>query len=77
MTCSAKARPTPRPWAIGLTMKLAVATCAPRPGRFGPHVAEPRTAAAGSSTSSTATTVWLGSDGIQSARPSSSVIGSG
>ena len=44
--------------------------------RFGPQVAEPSTAVAGSP-SSTATTVWPGSACIQSARASSSAIGSG
>ena len=47
--------------AAGSTMKLAVAMCAPRPGRFGPILAEPRIRPA----SSTATTTWPGGGSIQ------------
>jgi len=50
-----RARPTPRPWASGATMKLAVPMCAPRPSRFGPMVAVPST-----TPSVSATTVDLG-----------------
>ena len=42
----------PRPEAAGATMKLPVAMCEPRPGRFGPMVAVPTT-----SPSSSATTI--------------------
>jgi len=37
----------PRPAWVGSTMKLAVATCEPRPARFEPILAEPRMAALG------------------------------
>src|SRR5215211_8845924 len=40
---SPSARPTPRPRALLATMKLAVETCEPGPGRFGPMCAVPST----------------------------------
>jgi hypothetical protein len=55
--------PTPRPRAPAATMKLAVATCDPGPGRFGPILAVPRTRA-----SSTATTVSPGGASTHKAR---------
>src|SRR3954468_9843546 len=54
---SPSARPTPRPRAAAATMKLAVATCDPGPGRFGPIFAVPSTR-----DPSQATTVWPGGD---------------
>jgi len=53
-------------------MKLAVATCAPRPGRFGPIFAEP-----GISIPSTATTVRPGAVAIHNGRAASSDSPSG
>lgn len=47
-------------------MKLAVATCDPRPGRLGPIFAVPSTAAP-----STETTVWAGGGSTQVRRASS------
>src|SRR5215213_4402489 len=38
---SPSARPTPRPRVLLATMKLAVETCEPRPGRLGPIFAVP------------------------------------
>ncbi len=49
-------------------MKDAVATCAPRPGRFGPTLADPSTTP---SAASTATTVSPGGASTQRARASS------
>ena len=53
-------------------MKLAVATCEPRPGRLGPDFAEPRIVAP-----SVATNVADGGCSIQSWRASSGPIGQG
>ncbi len=52
-------RPTPLPRAAESTMKLALATCDPGPGRFGYMLALPRTVPS----SSTATVVRLSGDG--------------
>ena len=77
-TYVASARPTPRPWWAGSTMKLAVATCEPRPGRLGPILAEPSTVPSGPSVpSATATTVRPGGGSIHHGRAVSSVRSSG
>ncbi len=71
-TCSPSRRPTPRPRAAEETMNDAVPTWRPRPGRFGPMVALPRTWP-----SSSSTTVWPGGAIVQSACACSEVRSSG
>ena len=69
---SQSSRPTPLPRAAESTMKLALATCDPGPGRFGYMFALPRTVPS----ASIATVVRLSGSAegdIQSARPCSSV----
>ena len=72
MTYWPSARPTPLTRWAGSTMKEAVATWAPRPGRFGPILAEPTILP-----SSTATTVRPGGCSIHQGRASSRVWPSG
>lgn len=57
---------------VGSTMKLAVATCAPGPGRLGPILADPST-----TLPSVATTVWPGGGSIHQPAPDFSVRPSG
>jgi hypothetical protein len=63
----AERAPDPRPRASAATMKLAVPTCEPRPGRLGPTFAVPRIRSP-----STATTVCAGAGSTQTALACSS-----